>query len=413
MEKFIIWLIGDNFLKKLFLYNTISKKKEEFIPIDSSNIRMYVCGPTLYDSIHIGNARPIIVFDVLFRLLRHIYGQEHVTYVRNITDIDDKIIKKAEFKYQEFPIERSIEKLLNNTISQYHSDVKTLNCLSPTYEPLATNHINDMIAMIEKLVSLGFAYISNNHVLFSITYMNKHSKIEHGTLSNRTLESSLNNNDVINAYKRNINDFVLWKPSKENEPSWNPPCGIPTRGRPGWHIECSAMANHYLGETFDIHGGGVDLVFPHHENEISQTCCAFNVDKMANVFMHNGTLKINGHKMSKSENNFITVHDLLNTNKFGGRSWNSNTIRMAMIKTHYRKPIDWTLESLINSEKLIELWKNSVQNINDLIPSFEVINTLFDDLNSGTLFKELHILYKNKKFNELKWSLNLLGFCDL
>ncbi|HEY1736490.1 MAG TPA: cysteine--tRNA ligase, partial [Methylovirgula sp.] len=285
----------------LQLYNTLTRRKDVLVPQDDKRVRLYVCGPTVYDYAHIGNARPLIVFDVLFRLLRHIYGAEHVVYVRNITDVDDKINARA--------AERgiSIRELTEETNAIFQKDAAALGCLPPTIQPRATEHIAEMIAMIEKLVANGHAYAADGHVLFSVPSMP-----DYGKLSHRPLDEMIAGARVeVAPYKKGELDFVLWKPSTPSEPGWDSPWG---RGRPGWHIECSAMSWKYLGETFDIHGGGIDLVFPHHENELAQSCCAFGRDVMANIWMHNGFLQVEGEKMSKSLGNFITIHELLNTN---------------------------------------------------------------------------------------------------
>ncbi|MBI3275117.1 MAG: cysteine--tRNA ligase, partial [Methylocystis sp.] len=279
----------------LKLYNTLTRAKEEFRPLDAANVRMYVCGPTVYDDAHIGNARPLIVFDVLFRLLRHVYGESHVAYVRNITDVDDKINARA--------AERgvSIRELTEETNAIFQDDAKALGCLEPTAQPRATEHIADMIAIVEKLIAGGHAYVADGNVLFDVP-----SWKEYGGLSRRPLDEMLAGARVdVAPYKRSDMDFVLWKPSKEGEPAWDSPWG---RGRPGWHLECSAMSWRRLGEVFDIHGGGVDLVFPHHENEIAQTRCAFGHKVMANYWLHNGFLQVEGEKMSKSLGNFVTIH---------------------------------------------------------------------------------------------------------
>ena len=290
---------------------------------------MYVCGPTVYDFAHIGNARPVIVFDVLFRLLRHIYGAEHVTYVRNITDVDDKINARA--------AERgvSIRELTEETYKNFKADVAALGCLPPTVEPRATEYVSkpdaptDMIRLIERLVQNGCAYVAEGHVLFHVAAMK-----DYGKLSNRTLDEMVAGARVeIAPYKKDPMDFVLWKPSPPDLPGWDSPWG---RGRPGWHIECSAMSAALLGETFDIHGGGIDLVFPHHENEIAQSRCAFHTKVMANYWMHNGFLQVEGEKMAKSAGNFVTIRELLTTDKFGGRKWSGQVLRFAMLRTHYR-----------------------------------------------------------------------------
>ena len=322
--------------KGLRLYNTLTRTKEDFVPIDPGNVRMYVCGPTVYDFAHIGNARPVIVFDVLYRLLRHLYGEDHVTYVRNITDVDDKINARAARDYPGLPLNEAIRKVTEETNAQFQADVKALGCLEPTFQPRATEHIDEMKAMIERLVDLGVAYVAESHVLFSPSAMNARPKgPRYGALARRSLDEMLAGARVdVASYKRDEMDFVLWKPSKPGEPGWPSPAGIEGLGRPGWHIECSAMSMAKLLEpfggglkcddpqknVFDIHAGGIDLVFPHHENEIAQSCCAFGSERMANIWMHNGFLQVEGKKMAKSEGNFVTINELLNTEKFGGRS---------------------------------------------------------------------------------------------
>src|SRR5262249_11587438 len=291
----------------LRLYDTLTREKRDFVPLDPQRVRMYVCGPTVYDYAHIGNARPVIVFDVLFRLLRHLYGPEHVTYVRNITDVDDKINARAAEEYPGLPLNEAIRKVTDKTDKQFHEEWAALGSLPTTVEPRATEHIEEMKALIERLVKSGNAYVAEDHVLFSVPSMP-----DYGRLSKRTLDEMIAGARVdVAAYKKNDMDFVLWKPSKPGEPAWPSPAGIKTPGRPGWPIECSAMSWKHLGETFDIHGGGIDLVFPHHENEIAQSRCAFHTPVMANFWMHNGFLQVEGEKMSKSLGNFFTIHDLL------------------------------------------------------------------------------------------------------
>jgi cysteinyl-tRNA synthetase len=363
---------------KLRLYNTLTRSKEDFSPIDPANVRMYVCGPTVYDYAHIGNARPVIVFDVLYRLLRHLYGKDHVKYVRNITDVDDKINARA--------AERgiSIRDLTEETNKIFQEDVKALGCLEPDVQPRATEHIVEMIAIIERLIAQGNAYAADGHVLFSVPSMK-----DYGKLSRRPLDEMIAGARVdVAPYKKGDMDFVLWKPSKDSEPGWDSPWG---RGRPGWHIECSAMSWKHLGETFDIHGGGIDLVFPHHENEIAQSRCAFNHDVMANVWMHNGFLQVEGEKMSKSLGNFVTIHELLHTEKFGGRKWSGEVLRLAMLKTHYRQPIDWTVKALEEAEKEILRWKHIIQRHNYVSkqPAYEFLSALSDDLNTHAALTSL------------------------
>ena len=317
---FALFLVGEMELK---LYDTLSREKRVFKPLDPANVRIYVCGPTVYDFAHIGNARPVIVFDVLFRLLRHLYGADHVTYVRNITDVDDKINARAAEEYPALPLNEAIRKVTEKTDKQFHDDVAALGCLPPTVEPRATEHIAEMRMLIERLVKSGNAYVAENNVLFSVASMP-----DYGALSKRPLDEMIAGARVeIAPYKRDPRDFVLWKPSKPGEPAWPSPVGIKTPGRPGWHIECSAMSWKYLGEMFDIHGGGIDLVFPHHEDEIAQSRCAFHTPVMANYWMHNGFLQVEGEKMSKSLGNFVTIYELL---RDGGAR--PKLLRMAMLK---------------------------------------------------------------------------------
>src|SRR6266516_7087214 len=333
----------------LRLYDTLTKEKRAFVPLDPARVRMYVCGPTVYDFAHIGNARPVIVFDVLFRLLRHLYGADHVTYVRNITDVDDKINDRAAQDFPGMPLNEAIRKVTEITEKQFRDDVDALGSLRPTVEPRATEHIAEMRTIIEKLVQGGFAYVAEDHVLFSPQAMNAANSIlpRYGALSNRSLDEMIAGARVdVAPYKRDTTDFVLWKPAKPGEPSWPSPSGITVEGRPGWHIECSAMAWKHLGEQFDIHGGGIDLVFPHHENEVAQTCCAFHQQRMANYWMHNGFLQVESEKMSKSLGNLVTIRELLETQNFGGRSWNGPTLRLAILMTHYRQPVDFSASKL-------------------------------------------------------------------
>ncbi len=338
---------------ELKLYDTLTREKRAFRPLDPANVRMYVCGPTVYDYAHIGNARPVIVFDVLFRLLRHLYGAEHVTYVRNITDVDDKINARAAEEYPDLPLNEAIRKVTEKTDKQFHEDVAALGCLPPTVEPRATEHVAEMRTMIERLIKSGNAYVADDHVLFSVPSMP-----DYGRLSKRPLDEMIAGARVeVAPYKRDPQDFVLWKPSKPGEPAWPSPAGIKTPGRPGWHIECSAMSWKYLGEVFDIHGGGIDLVFPHHENEIAQSRCVFHTPLMANFWMHNGFLQVEGEKMSKSLGNFVTIRELLKTDVFGDRSWSGATLRLAMLRTHYRQPIDWTVRALVEAEKTLTKWR--------------------------------------------------------
>ncbi|WP_330084605.1 cysteine--tRNA ligase [Methylocystis iwaonis] len=365
----------------LKIYNTLTRTKEAFEPIDRNNVRMYVCGPTVYDYAHIGNARPLIVFDVLYRLLRHLYGESHVKYVRNITDVDDKINARAAQRGI------TIRELTEETNKVFQEDVRALGCLEPDVQPRATEHIAQMVAIIERLIASGHAYAADGHVLFDVPSMPAY-----GRLSRRSLDEMLAGARVdVAPYKRGDMDFVLWKPSKEGEPGWESPWG---RGRPGWHIECSAMSWKHLGETFDIHGGGIDLVFPHHENEIAQSCCAFGRDVMANYWMHNGFLQVEGEKMSKSLGNFVTIHELLHTEKFGGRKWPGEVLRLAMLRTHYRQPIDWTVKALEEADSVIDDWGRATSDLTPTAPTESFLNALTDDLNLSQAIAEMHKLKK-------------------
>ncbi|KAB1085915.1 cysteine--tRNA ligase [Neorhizobium galegae] len=367
----------------LRFYNTLTREKTAFTPIDPQNVRMYVCGPTVYDYAHIGNARPAIVFDVLFRLLRHVYGEAHVTYARNITDVDDKINARALRDHPGLPLNEAIRLVTEKTETQYHEDVALLGNLKPTVEPRATDTIAEMIEIIEKLIGNGHAYVAKGEVLFDTKSMS-----DYGQLSKRPLdEQQAGARVAVDAHKKNPGDFVLWKLSSHNEPGWESPWG---RGRPGWHIECSAMSRRYLGEVFDIHGGGLDLIFPHHENEIAQSRCAHGTDVMANVWMHNGFVQVEGRKMSKSEGNFITIYDLLHTEKFGGRQWPGEVLRLAMLMTHYREPIDFSVKRLEEAERLLAKWPAA--EASGAAPCDAVVNALADDLNTVAAVQALHAL---------------------
>ncbi|WP_420392022.1 cysteine--tRNA ligase [Acuticoccus sp.] len=347
----------------LTLYDTRTRAKVQLVPRDPASVRMYACGPTVYARAHIGNARPLIVFDVLFRVLRRAYGEACVTYVRNITDVEDKINVRA----REEGV--SIGELTAATIRDFHEDVGALGCLPPTHEPRATDHVGDMRTLIEALVARGHAYTAQGHVLFAVG-----SLASYGTLSHRSLDEMVAGARVeVAPYKRDPMDFVLWKPSREGEPAWDSPAGIAEPGRPGWHIECSAMAHHFLGETFDIHGGGIDLVFPHHENERAQTCAGFAVEEMASVWMHNGFLQVEGRKMAKSEGNFVTIRDAL-----GEAS--GDVLRLAMLMTHYRQPIGWTARRVADARELLRSWSGDVGG--DGAADAAVVAALHDDLNT-------------------------------
>jgi cysteinyl-tRNA synthetase len=372
---------------ELKLYDTLTREKRVFRPLDPAHVRMYVCGPTVYDYAHIGNARPVIVFDALFRLLRHLYGADHVTYVRNITDVDDKINARAAEEYPDLPLNEAIRKVTEKTDKQFHEDVAALGCLPPTVEPRATEHVAEMRTMIERLIKSGNAYVADDHVLFSVPSMP-----DYGRLSKRPLDEMIAGARVeVAPYKRDPQDFVLWKPSKPGEPAWPSPAGIKTPGRPGWHIECSAMSWKYLGEVFDIHGGGIDLVFPHHENEIAQSRCAFHTPVMANFWMHNGFLQVEGEKMSKSLGNFVTIRDLLQ--RSSDPRW-GEVLRLNMLRTHYRQPIDWTNDGLAESAVIYGNFRRAVINADRARarPSRGVLEALSDDLNTPAVSTELHRL---------------------
>lgn len=368
---------------RLKFYNTLTREKSEFQPIDANNVRMYVCGPTVYDYAHIGNARPVIVFDVLFRLLRHVYGENGVTYARNITDVDDKINARALRDYPNLPLNDAIHAVTEKTAQQFHADVAALGCLEPTMEPRATDNIPQMIEIIEKLIARGHAYVANGEVLFDTKSMG-----DYGQLSKRPLdEQQAGARIAVDEHKKNPGDFVLWKLSGHNEPGWESPWG---RGRPGWHIECSAMSMRHLGEVFDIHGGGLDLIFPHHENEIAQSRCAHGTQVMANVWMHNGFVQVEGRKMSKSDGNFVTIYDLLHTESFGGRKWPGEVLRLAMLMTHYREPIDFSIKRLEEAERLLAKWPAA--EAGEAEADQTVLDALSDDLNTVAAVQALHAL---------------------
>jgi len=383
--------LGD--IGKLRLYNTLTRSKEDFVPIDPENVRMYVCGPTVYDFAHIGNARPVIVFDVLFRLLRHLYGAEHVTYARNITDVDDKINARARRDFPELPLNEAIRKVTEKTAQQFFSDVKALGTLEPTHQPRATDFVlprpdgkQDMTTLIQKLLDDHHAYVAKGNegreVLFRVGSM-----ADYGKLSGRNLEDNLAGARIaVDAHKENPADFVLWKESAPTEPGWNAAfseggTSAEIYGRPGWHIECSAMSEAYLGAVFDIHGGGLDLIFPHHENEIAQSRCAHGTHAMANVWMHNGFLQVEGQKMSKSLGNFVTINELLETDKFGGRKWPGEVLRLAMLMTHYREPIDFSVKRLEEAEQKLRDWQRAAVPKPGTAPDASVVEELKDDLN--------------------------------
>ena len=373
----------------IYLYNTKTRTKgQQFVPIDAQNVRMYVCGPTVYDRAHLGNARPVIVFDVLNRLLRHVYGDKHVTYVRNFTDVDDKINAKA------VATGRTIGEITDETIQWFLDDMGAVGAIEPDHMPRATAYIAPMIVMIEDLIAKGHAYEAEGHVLFSVS-----SYAEYGALSGRSVDDMIAGARVeIAPYKRDPMDFVLWKPSSDDQPGWDSPWG---NGRPGWHIECSAMAHDLLGASFDIHGGGNDLTFPHHENEIAQSKCAGH--DFANVWMHNEMLQVEGKKMSKSLGNFFTVRDLLDQGVAG------EVIRFVMLSTHYRKPMDWTESKRVEAEKTLRVWHELTDGVTPSQVSPLVLERLSRDLDTHGAIDVLRKLAKSKSVEELLASARLIG----
>ena len=396
---------------QLSLYNTLTRTKEIFVPIDRQNVRMYVCGPTVYDYAHIGNARPVIVFDVLYRLLRHIYGESHVTYVRNITDVDDKINARAAQDFPDLPLNEAIRKVTETTNRQFQADVAALGNLQPSDQPRATEYIDEMVAMIDRLVEREIAYVADGHVLFSPSAMNAAKGPRYGMLARRSADDMLAGARVdVASYKRDEMDFVLWKPSKKDEPGWPSPAGIEGLGRPGWHIECSAMAMAKLLDPFggglhcddpvknifDIHAGGIDLVFPHHENEIAQSCCALGTDRMANVWMHNGFLQVEGQKMAMSVGNFVTIHELLETTVFGDRKWPGEVLRLAMLMTSYREPIDFSVRKLEEAENILVKAREYAGDAGAGVIPDEAIDILSDDLATPGLINWLASIRKSR-----------------
>ncbi|PIE06442.1 MAG: cysteine--tRNA ligase [Rhodobacterales bacterium] len=377
------------------LYNTASRSKQRFVPIDPANVRLYVCGPTVYDRAHLGNARPVVVFDLLYRLLRHVYGPDHVTYVRNFTDVDDKIIARA----AESGV--AIDVLTATTTGWFLDDMHALGALDPDEMPRATAHIADMIRMIEALVAKGHAYAAEGHVLFAVE-----SFADYGALSGRSVDDMIAGARVeVAPYKRNPMDFVLWKPSGADQPGWDSPWG---RGRPGWHIECSAMSYQLLGGTFDIHGGGNDLTFPHHENEIAQSLCAHPGSGFARYWMHNEMLQVEGRKMSKSLGNFFTVHDLL-TGHDGEPPVAGEVIRLVFMGTHYRKPMDWTAKKRAEAEATLRKWRGLTAGVEPGPVSEAVVAALADDLNTAGAVAELHKLAAAGDAPGLRGSAALMG----
>lgn len=364
----------------IYLHNTLKQRKEEFIPIDASNVRMYVCGPTVYDKAHLGNAKTPVVYDVLYRLLCYVYGQEHVTYVSNITDVDDKILNKHK------ETGKSIREITEQTYNWYLDDMKKLNVLSPNYRPRATEYIPEMIKLVELLLQNGHAYIAENQVLFDVDSMPNY-----GFLSGRSMKEMVAGARIeIASYKKNPADFILWKPSDADQPGWNSPWGY---GRPGWHLECSAMSSKLLGNDFDIHGGGSDLIFPHHENECAQSCCAYPGTHFAHYWVHTGMLMINGVKMSKSLGNFYTVDEIL-------AKYPAEALRLLFLTTHYHQPFNFTFEGLEQAKNILDkfynaLLKNADVPAEKVAPSEKLINALADDLNTPLALSYLHETLSN------------------
>ena len=379
---------------EIYLRNTKTRSVDVFTPIDPENVRMYVCGPTVYDRAHLGNARPVVVFDVLYRLLRHVYGAEHVTYVRNFTDVDDKIIARAE------ETGREIAQITGETTQWFLDDMGALGALEPNQMPRATDYIPQMVAMIERLVETGHAYPDGaGHVLFAVK-----SYDDYGALSGRSVDDMIAGARVeVADNKRDPMDFVLWKPSDADQPGWDSPWG---RGRPGWHIECSAMADDLLGDHFDIHGGGNDLMFPHHENEIAQSCCVHPGSGFANFWVHNEMLQVEGKKMSKSLGNFFTVRDLLDQGIPG------EVVRFVFLSTHYRKPMDWTADKAREAEAHLRKWRKMVDGVTAGAPSHAVVAAIADDLNTAGAIAELHKLAAAGDVETLLGSAQMLGLLD-
>ncbi len=371
--------------KEIFLTNNLTNKKEKFVPLDKSNIRMYVCGPTVYDDPHIGNARPIVVFDILYKIFKKNYPK--VTYVRNITDVDDKIIESSKEK------NISISELTNNVTKSFSEDCNYLNCDKPTHEPKATENIELMIEMISELIKKGFAYENNKHIYFEVKKFK-----DYGQLSNKKLDDLIAGSRVeVSENKKNSEDFVLWKPSENDDPSWDSPWG---KGRPGWHLECSAMSKKFLGDEFDVHGGGIDLLFPHHENEIAQSRCANDTKIFAKFWMHNAFITMSNEKMAKSQGNILKIKDFRD-------KLNGQVLRLALMSAHYKQPLDWNDKLIDDCQNIINKWYNSYIDIknNSEIPE-EILQPLYDDLNTPGYIANLHKLYdKAQKGNDQEKSI--------
>jgi len=379
--------------KNLNLFNTLSRKKEKFIPINKNKVGMYVCGPTVYDFPHIGNARPLVIFDVLFRLLKKIYGKNNITYVRNITDIDDKIIESSKKKNQ------SINELTETITKSFHKDCTYLNCLKPTLEPKATEHIKEMINMTTNLIKNKHAYVKEKHVYFSVS-----SFKNYGKLSNKNSEELIAGSRVeISKYKKNPLDFVLWKPSDDKDPGWDSPWG---RGRPGWHLECSVMSEKFLGKKFDLHGGGLDLVFPHHENEIAQSCCANKSKNFANYWMHNGFVTFDKEKMSKSIGNIVTINKL-------SENINGQVVRLALLSAHYKQPLDWNEKLINDSQNTLDKWYNQFEKNNSEEINEDLLKPLLEDLNTPEYISKIHMLYDESSKGNKSSRKKFLAACKL
>jgi len=380
-------------MKELKIFNSLTKRKENFVPISKDKIGMYICGPTVYDYPHIGNARPLVVFDVLYRLLKKIYGNNKVTYVRNITDIDDKIIESSKKN------NKSIGELTKTITTSFHKDCKYLNCLEPSFEPKATQHINEMIVMVTNLINNKHAYESEKHVYFSVS-----SFEEYGKLSNKNQKELIAGSRVeISKYKKDPLDFILWKPSEANDPGWDSPWG---RGRPGWHLECSVMSEKFLGKKFDIHGGGLDLVFPHHENEIAQSRCTNKTSNFANYWLHNGFVTFDKEKMSKSMGNIVTINKLR-------ENINGQVVRLALLSSHYKQPLDWNEKLIKESQNTLDKWYGQFEKTDTEELQGEVLNPLLDDLNTPEYISKLHLLYDESSKGNKSSKVKFLTACKL
>ena len=377
--------------KNLNFFNTLTNKREKFSPINKNKVGMYVCGPTVYDFPHIGNARPLVIFDVLFRLLQTLYGEKKVTYIRNITDIDDKIIDSSKKN------NKSISELTESITKTFHDDCSYLNCLKPTFEPKATEHIKEMINMVSILLKNKHAYENNKHVYFSVS-----SFKNYGKLSNKNSEQLVAGARVeVSKYKKDPLDFVLWKPSDEDDPGWDSPWG---RGRPGWHLECSVMSEKFLGKQFDIHGGGLDLVFPHHENEMAQSCCANKTESFANYWLHNGFVTFEKEKMSKSIGNIVTIDKLK-------KKVNGQVVRLALLSSHYKQPLDWNEKLIQESQNTLEKWYGQFEKINKKEMHDDVIKPLLEDLNTPEYIAKLHSLFDESSKGNKSSKIKFLSAC--